>query len=111
VSQPSFDNIEVSLTALRQEAAQWERVSQLLAPVATFVAETQDISGVRMGIFAPAHEAYHQTCQVVTNVAKTGAAETSRISDLLANIAVVYEAEEQKNAADAQSIHEKLGKW
>ena len=111
MSQPSFDNIEVSLKELHQESAQWERVSQVLAPVATFVADSQDISGVRMGIFAPAHSAYHETCQVVINVAKTGAAESTRISELLAKIAVVYEAEEQKNAADAQSIHEKLGKW
>ena len=49
MSQPSFDNIEVSLKALHQESAQWERVSQVLAPVATFVADSQDISGVRWG--------------------------------------------------------------
>lgn len=111
MSQPSFDNIQVSLHALRDESAQWAQVSQLLGPVAQFVAETQDRSGLQMGIFAPAYGAYHETCTVVANVAKTGAAETTRISDMLATIAKVYESEEQKNAADAQSIHEKLGKW
>lgn len=111
MTQPSFDNIEVSLRALRQESAQWARVNAVLEPVATFVTETQDRSALQMGIFAPAYGAYHETCTVVANVAKTGAAETSRISDLLANIAKVYEAEEQKNAANARSIHEQLGKW
>ncbi len=111
MSQPSFDNIQVSLHALREESAQWANVSQQLGPLAQFVTETQDRSALQMGIFAPAYGAYHETCTVVARVADTGAAETARISEMLSTIAKVYEAEEQKNAADAQSIHEKLGKW
>ncbi len=73
--------------------------------------QTQDISALRMGIFAPAHGAYHATCQVVAQVGRTGAAETRRIGDLLDAIATVYEREEEVNAATAQSIHQQYGKW
>lgn len=111
MSQPSKENIEVSLRALREESAQWTRISESLAPIAPFVSGTQDLSAVQMGIFAPAHSAYHHACTVVATVADTGTKETQRISDLLANIADTYEREEEVNVGQAESIHQQLGKW
>ncbi len=111
MTQPSKENIEVSLRALRQEADQWEQVSTTLAPIGPFITDIQDVNAIQMGIFAPAHDAYHETCTVVARVANGGTAETKRISDLLENIARVYEHEEEVNAATAQSIHQQYGKW
>jgi hypothetical protein len=111
MSQPSTENIEVSLHALREEGDYWQRVSDALAPIAPFVTTTQDLNAVQMGIFAPAHSAYHEVCVVVGRVAQTGTDETKRIADMLANIAAVYEHEEEVNVGAAQSIHQQQGKW
>jgi hypothetical protein len=108
MSQPSKENIEVSLHALREEGDYWQRVSDSLAP---FVTTTQDIDAVQMGIFAPAHSAYHEACVVVGRVAQTGIDETKRVADMLATIAKTYEHEEEVNVGASESIHQQLGKW
>ena len=111
MSQPSKENIEVSLSALRQEAGYWDDISGKLAPLAPFVTGTQDLNALQMGIFAPAYSAYHETCTVVGRVAQTGTDETKKIGTMLATIADVYAHEEEVNVAHAQSIHQELGKW
>jgi len=111
VSQPSKENIEVSLTALRQESGYWGDISDKLAPLAPFVTGTQDRNPVQMGIFMPAYSAYHEACTLVGRVAQTGTDEARRIADMLATIAKVYAQEEEVNVGQAKSIHEQYGKW
>jgi len=111
MSQPSKEDIEVSLHAVREEGDYWQRVSDSLAPIAPFVTTTQDLNAVQMGIFAPAHSAYHEACVVVGRVAQTGIDETKRVADMLATIAKTYEHEEEVNVGASESIHQQLGKW
>lgn len=114
MSQPTPENIQVSLKELRRESKMWEDISNGLKPVFMYAEVQGDLNHLQMGIFFPATEAYNTACSAISRISRSGADEAKKISDLLANIANVYEREEQVNTESAQSIpsiHAQYGKW
>jgi hypothetical protein len=105
VTQPSFDQIERSLNALRTCGAAFETAATGLSTAATAWGGELGDGGLRFGVFAPVGAAYSSACQALAAAGQQGNQKLAVVGTTLVAVAKAYELDEENN------VHASQGKW
>ena len=111
MTRPTDDNIRISLQELRNEASSWGDISQQASTAHLRIQDGADLSVVEMGIFAPGYGAFTSVREKLLSLAEGAEKEATALSETLADVAKVYESEEQTHVGQSESIHEQHGMW